>query len=240
MHIVHSKRKTAPTKTRLRKKNRRQRQTLLARTSTSLLQLLTSSGAKKIYSTIVGVGVFAVGLFFVLSPKTIFPTKEEHSKVVRTITPEPPSSFGPIKISDKLLTKENIQAEAPLRIVVPSVSIDLPVIESQVVNGYWELSETTASHGVGSGNPGHIGNTVIFAHARAGLFAPLRGIKKSQLIYVLTKERWYRYQVDQIKEVKETQTEVVAPTTTETLTLFTCSGFLDSKRLIVTAKAFYP
>jgi LPXTG-site transpeptidase (sortase) family protein len=182
-----------------------------------------------------------MGLFLVLFPKTFFPTSKTDIQVP-TPTPAPvtPSTFGPIKISDKLLENQKSTTQNPLRIVIPSVSIDLSIIEAPVVAGYWELSETTASHGVGSANPGQIGNTVIFAHARTGLFAPLRNIKKSQLIYVLTKDRWYRYQVDQIKEVKETQTQVVAPTTSETLTLFTCSGFLDSKRLIVTAKPLYP
>lgn len=38
------------------------------------------------------------------------------------------------------------------------------------------------------------------------------------------------------KEVLPESVEVVAPTTDETLTLYTCTGFADQKRLIVTAK----
>lgn len=143
--------------------------------------------------------------------------------------------LGPIQIDQKLLGAV-VTAQPPVRIVIPSLSVDLPIVEANVLNGYWEISETSASHGVGSANPGEVGNTVIFAHAREGLFAPLRDIKKNSPIYILTKEHWHRYRVVETKLVDPNQTEVIAPTADETLTLYTCSGFLDSKRLIVTAK----
>lgn len=143
--------------------------------------------------------------------------------------------FGPIWIDTKLLGTRQAPHKT-LRIIAPSVKIDLPVTEAKVVNGYWETSETTASHGMGSGNPGEEGNTVIFAHARQGLFAPLREIKPGATVYVLTDVRWHRYQVSGVTEVAPQALEVIAPTLDETLTLFTCSGFLDSKRLVVIAK----
>jgi sortase A len=104
------------------------------------------------------------------------------------------------------------------------------------VNGFWELSETSASHGVGSSNPGQLGNIVIFAHARDDLFGPLRNIKQSTMIYILTQDRWFRYEVKETKLVDPGDIQVIASTTDETLTLYTCDGFLDSNRLIITAK----
>ena len=47
---------------------------------------------------------------------------------------------------------------------------------------------------------------------------------------------WFNYTVSEIKEVIPSQIEVIAPTPDETLTLYTCSGFGDSMRLIVIAK----
>lgn len=139
---------------------------------------------------------------------------------------------GPIKIDGGLLNKTQYKEQA-LRIVIPNIGIDLPIIEANIVNGYWELSETTASHGMGSANPGEMGNTVIFAHARDGLFLPLRNIKKDHKVYVLTQSSWQRYKVVEIKEVSPDKVEVIQPSKDERITLFTCSGFLDSKRLIV-------
>lgn len=152
----------------------------------------------------------------------------------------------PSRLESSAPTREPIQIDAqllsgvtsghpPKRIIIPKLNIDLPVIEARVVNGYWELSETTASHGQGSAYPGESGNTVIFAHAREGLFLPLRDIQKDAIIYVLSATEWHRYKVVETKLVSPSQVEVIAPTSEERLTLFTCSGFMDSKRLIVVA-----
>lgn len=111
------------------------------------------------------------------------------------------------------------------------------MIEAPVVSGYWETSETTASHGVGSAGPGQKGNMVIFAHARPGLFLPLKEIQKQAAVYVFTDSSWYAYRVTDIREVAPQDVTVIGPTPDETLTLFTCTGFLDSKRLVVIAKA---
>lgn len=146
-----------------------------------------------------------------------------------------PQTYGPIKIDDRLLGGQPI-AQPPTRIIIPGLSIDLPIVEAKVVNGYWEVFETTASHGLGSAYPGQLGNTVIFAHTQAGLFLLLRDIKVGNVVYVLTNDRWHRYKTTDVKTVAPNQVEVIAPTNDETLTLFTCSGFLDSKRLVVVAK----
>jgi LPXTG-site transpeptidase (sortase) family protein len=77
---------------------------------------------------------------------------------------------------------------------------------------------------------------VIFAHAREGLFLNLQHILQGEEVYVLTNKKWYAYTVDEITQVTPEQVEVIAPTTDERITLFTCSGFADEKRLIVVGK----
>lgn len=156
-----------------------------------------------------------------------------------TVNSQPSTNSGPIKIDEKLLSNQET-SQPPLRIVIPKFNIDLSIVEAPVVNGVWETSETTASHGIGSANPGQMGNTVIFAHARQGLFLPMRDIAKDDLVYVLTKDHWYRYRVADSKLVNPDQVEVIGQTPDERLTLFTCSGFFDSKRLIVTASPEKP
>lgn len=146
-------------------------------------------------------------------------------------------SQEPINV-DKSLTLSQINKpdKTPVRIMIPSVQIDLPVKEAKIVNGYWEVFPTGAGFGLGSAYPDEIGNTVIFAHARKGMFLPLKEVKVKDNIYVFTKDKWYGYKVEEIKEVLPSQIEVIAPTKNRTLTLFTCTGFADSKRLIVMAK----
>ena len=124
----------------------------------------------------------------------------------------------------------------PLKIVIPSVNVDLTVRKSNIINGYWQVFETKAGWGEGSGVPGEKGNQVIFAHAKEGLFLPLQSIKVGSLVYIFTKEKWFEYKVGEIKSVYPGETEVIAPMDDEILTLYTCSGFADSKRLIVVAE----
>lgn len=126
--------------------------------------------------------------------------------------------------------------KVPIQIIIPSLQIDLPISPSRLIKGYWEVSEHTASYGLGSAPPGNVGNTVIFAHAREGLFLPLKNITFGKDIYVLSPDKWYQYRVDEIREVLPTDVYVVNKTEDNRLTLFTCTGFLDSKRLVVIAK----
>ena len=147
----------------------------------------------------------------------------------------PTTASQQIRIKKSLVTNKKI-GEFPTRIRIPSVGIDLPIVPAKVINGYWELSDTSASYGLGSGVPGEQGNTVIFAHARIGLFLPLRDTKLQDSIYVYTQHHAYVYSIIQIKKVYPTDTDVIGPTKREILTLFTCSGFMDTMRLVVIAK----
>ena len=120
--------------------------------------------------------------------------------------------------------------------MITSLNIDLPVREAKIINGYWEVFPDSAAFGLGSAYPEENGNQVIFAHARKDLFEPLKDIKPGAKIIVMTNEKWFAYTVDEIKEVTPNQTEVIAASDEAKLTLYTCSGYADSKRLIVTAK----
>jgi LPXTG-site transpeptidase (sortase) family protein len=168
------------------------------------------------------IGLILVSLALVL---LIFPIKLPTHKA---------DNKNPIIIDSKLLLSKKAE-NTPVRIIIPKSKIDLSIIPSKIVNGYWELSETTASYGLGSGYPGTVGNTVIFAHAKEGLFYNLRDTKIEDFVYVLVKDKWFRYKVNKITSVYPNQKEAIMTTKKETLTLYTCTGFNDEKRLVVTA-----
>ncbi|KKR28773.1 MAG: Sortase family protein [Candidatus Woesebacteria bacterium GW2011_GWA1_39_8] len=141
----------------------------------------------------------------------------------------------PVKVEGFNQTSESF-TNYPERIVIPGAGIDLPVKKADIVRGYWEVFDDSAGWGGGSGLPGQIGNQVIFAHARQGLFLPLKNVHLGDRVYVLAAEGWFSYIATDIKEVYPSQVEVIKPTDDETLTLYTCSGYQDTKRLIVVAK----
>lgn len=142
----------------------------------------------------------------------------------------------PILIDEKLLGSNNEALSYPQKIVIPSLSVDLKIKPANVVSGSWEVFENSAGFGLGSSTPDQVGNTVVFAHARDGLFGPLKKIKQGDSIYLFTNDNWYEYRVSEIKSVAPTDTSVIQQTDDQTLTLFTCSGFADSMRLIVVGK----
>lgn len=130
---------------------------------------------------------------------------------------------------------KNKKSLSVVRILLPDEHIDLRVTPAKLIDGYWQTTENGASQGEGTANPGTGGNVVIFAHAREGMFYNLKDVKKDEIIYVFTKDRWFRYKVSDIRTVYPKDVATVAPTKREELTLFTCSGFFDEKRLIVKA-----
>lgn len=147
------------------------------------------------------------------------------------------SSFASEPVDSGKLDSYNVDGNlVPRKIIIPSLNLDLDIQASKRINGYWEVFEDRAGWGEGSGLPGVKGNQVIFAHARPNLFGDLRNVKTGQSIFVLTDSKWYQYSVKEIKTVYPNNISVIEPTIDETLTLYTCSGFSDNKRLIVIAK----
>lgn len=156
---------------------------------------------------------------------------EENSANVVTFSGEP------VRVDVNLLKVNKQKADnSPKRIIIPDIDIDLVVKEAKVVNGYWEVFSDSAGFGSGSTYPNEVGNTVIFAHARKGLFLPLKSSVVGQKVYLLTQEKWFSYTINEVKVILPNQIEVIAPTKEAVLTMYTCSGFADSKRLIVIAK----
>ena len=80
-------------------------------------------------------------------------------------TPAPIISVSPIQVAMPAPTP----APAGLRVQVPELGIDLPIVEG---DGY-NAPLYQAAHYPGTAWPGAGGRTVLYAHARDGMFGPL-------------------------------------------------------------------
>jgi LPXTG-site transpeptidase (sortase) family protein len=198
------------------------------------------SGTKKTKLVRKNLGTLAIvtGVFLVLLvPVYRYGTqKANESSETTIITQEAVNDHGPISAEDSLLHEAVDVRPLPVRVVIPGVGIDVQIRPARVMAGKWEVFEDSGSYGLGSAYPGEIGNMVLFAHARPGYFLGLREVKVDSIIYVFTDSNWYQYKVAETREVAPTDISVIKPTEDETLTLYTCSGFADSKRMIVAAK----
>jgi LPXTG-site transpeptidase (sortase) family protein len=177
-------------------------------------------------------GLGALVLFFLFPAK-----KSDNNPVLFHLVASISAQKGPIKINPEFSYQENtLNYQLPRQIIIPSINIDIPIVPAEIIDGYWETASDSASFGLGSAYPGQPGNTVIFGHATNDLFGPLRKLKKKDLIYLLTDNQWFSFRVEEIKIVLPNQVEVVSPTKDKRLTLYTCTGFNDSHRLVLIAK----
>lgn len=143
-----------------------------------------------------------------------------------------------LRLSDALLQTFSIRGNvhaAPAYISIPN-KVSLPIVEAGMVNGTWIVSPTNANHVQQSANPGEPGNIIIYAHNLWNMFGPLQSVSVGDTISIRTKDNTvHTYVVVTTQEVTTQNTLFLQPTHSETLTLYTCSGFLDSKRFIVRA-----
>jgi LPXTG-site transpeptidase (sortase) family protein len=174
-----------------------------------------------------------IGLCFVVLSIGLYMLEKKNEVYATSFSEEPVQVIG---LSTKFYTEEDI----PNRIVISDVGIDLPIKKSRVINGYWEVFNDSAGWGEGSGIPGLPGNQVIFAHAKKGLFYAIQEVEKGNLVTIYTANQSYTYQITNIEEVSPNNTNVIAPTDDERVTLYTCSGYKSTKRLLVIAKRVVP
>ena len=142
-----------------------------------------------------------------------------------------------MSLSDTILAqyaKQPSSIPAPIHIAVGSIS--LPVVESGKVGDTWAISQTSANHVRESAMPGTQGNIIIYAHNTSSLFGKLEDVKVGDQVGIRTTDGLlHRYSVTSIQWVTPGHTELLSPTTHETLTLYTCAGLLDSLRIVIQA-----
>jgi LPXTG-site transpeptidase (sortase) family protein len=146
-------------------------------------------------------------------------------------------SSSPVSFSQEPELISSSAQVFPQRIKIACLGIDLPVYLVELTGDQWPLFEDGASYLVGSGQIGAIGNAVIYAHNKAHLFGPLTRIKNKDLIEIKDQEgKSFFYRVEKILTVSSSQVGVISATDYPALTLYTCTGFLDQKRLVVVSR----
>lgn len=143
------------------------------------------------------------------------------------------------------------------RIVIPSISRDVPIVEvgtENLIKKDWNAVEKDIQdklkEGVvrypGTATPGHGGNTFLTGHSSFYLwddgrfkdvFALLPDIQVGDKIYLYYDQKRYVYEVSETKEVTPDQVDVLKQTDHEQLTLMTCTPVgTNLRRFIVIAQ----
>lgn len=145
------------------------------------------------------------------------------------IVPAPQS-----KIVEASSSKET--GSKPTKLYIPQMSRILYVSDGYTEGDRWAISQTGVSYLTSSALPGN-GNTVIYGHNTADILGGMWRVQEGDYIYVvLASGDFVKYQVAERKEIDPTQVEILNNTSDSRLTLYTCSGFLDTARFVIVAK----
>jgi LPXTG-site transpeptidase (sortase) family protein len=114
--------------------------------------------------------------------------------------------------------------------------LDVDIEDMAYTDNQWGVSDDKASYLIQSARPGEAGNIIVYGHNKRTILGNIRALKGYETITVTLSNGSTRlYKISKMVEVDPSKVTYLEPTSSEVLTLYTCSGFLDSKRFIVQA-----
>jgi LPXTG-site transpeptidase (sortase) family protein len=123
----------------------------------------------------------------------------------------------------------------PIAISIESLALNLPIYPSSINEGKWETTKDGVSYLATSPLPGELGNSIIYGNW-GNLLGSLELINPGGKINIkMSSGKTLSYIVHFVTVVTPDETHIYGNTPDYRLTLYTCTGFLDSKRLVVTA-----
>lgn len=124
----------------------------------------------------------------------------------------------------------------PIRIVIPSLKIDNSVFGAKINKGQWETTDKGISYLLSSPVPGGSGNSILYGHNWSSILGNLTKIKTGERIEIIMSNGEKKTFIVQFTSVVDpSQTHILSQTNDNRITLYTCTGFLDSKRFVATA-----
>ncbi|NMC12701.1 MAG: sortase [Chloroflexi bacterium] len=148
---------------------------------------------------------------------------------------EIPEHLRPLMQSLAVLPMPTSSPEQAIRIQIPSIRVDAPVVQG---DGWEQLKKGVGQH-AGTPNPGQKGNVVLAAHNDifGEIFRDLDKLKKGDQVIVFTNQRSYTYVVSRVEIVEPTSVEAMAQTSQPLLTLVSCYPYMvDDQRIVVVAQ----
>lgn len=127
----------------------------------------------------------------------------------------------------------SLSTAPPTKISISSIDLSLDISPGVIVNNQWTLFSDKISWLSTSSRVGE-GNTILYGHNRVGLFAGLKKLNIGDEIQVKQDNKIYKYKVWQMHKILPTDVEAVLSNQNQ-LTLYTCDGSFDQRRLVVFA-----
>jgi LPXTG-site transpeptidase (sortase) family protein len=134
-------------------------------------------------------------------------------------------------------TEHLAQRDLPVAMTIPSLGLSLAIDPGSITNGIWQVSELNATFLEQSAALNEVGNMVIYGHNKRSILGTLPGLKVGSSIIITGRSgQRIEYEVEKRMIVSPTVVDVVYPTDSQRLTVYTCTGLLDSQRLVIQAR----
>lgn len=169
--------------------------------------------------TLIALGIvfIAIGVFSLMKHKSSSLPLERASAIEESFSESPSPSY-PSWINIK---KSNITAQ---------------VAAGGYKDGKWILDSDYVLYLPTSARLGQGGNTILYAHSREKLFGNLKKTSiGDQVILGDANGKMYSYKIYSVEYIKPYEIEKINTGAKDTVTLFTCDGWFDEKRLVVKA-----
>src|SRR3990167_10293659 len=128
-------------------------------------------------------------------------------------------------------------APKPAKIYIPRLKRTLDVSDGFIQDNRWTISVTGVSYLTASGKIGEQGNVVLYGHNTKDVLGSLWKVQVGDIVEVTDSEgNIHKFEIFERKEVKPNTVEILESTEDSRLTIYTCSGFLDTARFVVVAK----
>lgn len=132
---------------------------------------------------------------------------------------------------------QNFGRIQPVEITLPTLKKTLPIFPEKVSKDTWQTSASGVSYLSTSPIPGEKGNSILYGHNWPNLLGGLSKMKPGDRISIAFTDGSVReFVVAYTTTVNPDQVEILKSSEDSRLTLYTCTGFLDSHRFVVTAK----
>ena len=129
------------------------------------------------------------------------------------------------------------ESPKPAKIFIPQLKRTLEISDGFIKDNRWTVSSTGVSYLTTSGNLGQAGNVVLYGHNTKDVLGSLWKVQVGDVVEVTDSGGNIRkYEIFERKEVKPNAVEILESADDERLTIYTCSGFLDTARFVVIAK----
>jgi LPXTG-site transpeptidase (sortase) family protein len=143
---------------------------------------------------------------------------------------------APVNFNNVLQTNITPDSNYPVVIEFQALNLRLPISLATINDGKWDDPKHTVAYWIESSLPGDHGNSVMYGHNWPNILGTLNKSKKGDVIVINYADGAERvFEVNNTYTVTADQKHILNQTDDARLTIYTCTGFLDSKRFVVVA-----